>query len=186
MKAETTKPELVAALEQLAQREDRATLAMLRASLRSERSLEALRFVLPFVRPGLSDGRRIREEDDAMLVAGLFALHPQSGPKSLAQVLAAMGRQSKNDSIEGRFRAMLNAERDGLPVHLKHVILLVASKGLPISWADLWWTLRGWSEPVFTDVPVPRLGARGRWATDFWSYGGENERSADEGSDAQT
>ena len=76
---------LVDHLEGLAEREDRATLALLRRTLQQEHALDGLSVVLPFV---TRDARwRDRSEDDALLVSALFALHPESGSTTLPGAL---------------------------------------------------------------------------------------------------
>lgn len=151
---------LVDHLEALAAREDRATLALLRASLGDGRTLDALGVVLPFV---TRDPRwRTRAEDDAMLLAGLFALHPESGERSLPAVLSEIARTS--ESVELRFRAMLGASRADLPTHLRHAVALAASHKSPIDWSDLHRAIRFWEHD--DDL------ARRDWARDFWAGDG--------------
>lgn len=153
---------LVDHLERLARDQDRATLALLRGSLQEERALDGLRVVLPFIKRG-SPGAT-RAEDDALLLAGLFALHPESGSLSLASALRIVARDS--DSVELRFRALLGAERQDLATHLRHAVTLVASKGLAIDWRDLHTTLRFWDHPA---EPPHQDRARREWARDFWT-----------------
>ena len=104
---DTPKPNdpVVDQLERLARDQDRATLAQLRGSLQEGRALDGLRVVLPFIKRGGPGATRA--EDDALLLAGLFALHPESGSLSLASALRIVARDS--DSVELRFRALLGA-----------------------------------------------------------------------------
>jgi len=160
---------LVDHLEDLAQREDRATLALLRGTLQEGRALEGLPVVLPFVNPyGRSPDRA---EDDALLLAALFAIHPESGSLFLPAALRAVAQTS--DSVELRFRALLSASRQDLPVHLRHAVGLVASHGMPIDYRDLHTAIRFW------DQPSERT--RRQWARAFWTpdnSGETRERSA--------
>jgi CRISPR system Cascade subunit CasB len=147
---------LIAYLEQLADRNDRAALAALRGSLREGHSLEALRYVLPLL--GKDAGGRA--EDDACLVAGLFALHPERGSLTLASALRYV-REGGSDSTEARFIALLAARREDLPTHLRHAVGLVAGKKLALEWNDLYTGIRWWDhEDDFV---------RRRWAADFWA-----------------
>lgn len=157
---------LVDHLEHLVAHEDRATLARLRASLSPARALDGLDVVLPFVTR--DPRRRRRAEDDALLLAGLFALHPESGDRSLPSALAEIARTS--DSVEMRFRALLSADREDLPNHLRHAVALAASKKLPIDWRDLHAAIRFWDDDGER--------ARRRWARDFWTY--ETTESSDD------
>lgn len=150
---------LVDHLEGLAARQDRATLAVLRRALQEERALQGLSVVLPFVS---RDTRwRDRIEDDALLLAALFALHPESGSMTLPAALHVVAQQS--DSVELRFRALLGASREDLPVHLRHAVTLVASHGLALDWRDVHRAIRHW------DRSSDR--ARRRWARAFWTPG---------------
>jgi len=151
------KDRLVEHLVDLAQREDRATLAQLRGTLQEGRAVEGLRVVLPYI---VRDARwPTRAEDDGVLLAGLFALHPESGSLSLATALRIVARES--DSVELRFRALLSASRADLPTHLRHAVTLVASRRHAIDWANLHTSIRFW------DHPSDRT--RRDWARDFWA-----------------
>ena len=139
---------------------DRAALATLRNSLRPDRNLEALRIVLPYLKDPTP-----RKEDDAILLAGLFALHPVAGPLSLPKALRKIMADTNSDSIEKRFQALLSSGRPELPTHLRHAVSLVAPYGYALDWSDLYRAIRGWeAESDF---------ARRRWARDFWGSEGE-------------
>jgi CRISPR system Cascade subunit CasB len=167
---------LVAYLISLDARGDRAALAALRGALRPGRELDALRFVVPFLpaqgRDGASLGSlaRRRGEDDAILLASLFALHPENGPRSLASVLNSVRIKTGSDSIEGRFRALLSAGRTDLAPHLRHAVSLVAGRKEAIDWGDLHRAIRNWDHQ---DDFVRR-----EWARDFWAGAPEQGASA--------
>jgi CRISPR system Cascade subunit CasB len=147
---------LVDRLEELAARQDRAALARLRGSLQPDRALEGLAIVLPFV-PRTDVPRQV--EDDALLVAGLFALHPESGHLTLPAALRVLSQTS--DSVEFRFRALLAADRADLGSHLRHAVSLAASHGLSIDWRDLHRAVRFWSRSSNR--------SRREWARAFWA-----------------
>lgn len=155
---------LVKRLESIAasvESRDRATLAKLRRSLSEEVPFEALRVVMPYVRG--ADEYVARREDDAALLAGLFALHPESHSRSLATALRSAAE--KSDSVELRFRAMFSASREDLAPHLRSAVTLVASHdGLGINWDDLYTTIRFWN----ASNNDPRRDVRRKWARDFW------------------
>jgi CRISPR system Cascade subunit CasB len=157
---------LVDHLKGLAAQEDRAALARLRRTLQKEHALDGLSVVLPFI-PRKSKWPD-RDENDALLVSGLFALHPESGSMTLPSALRIVAQTS--ESVELRFRAMLGASREDLPIHLRHAVSLVAGHGLAIDWRDLHDTIRWW------DHPLDR--ARRRWARAFWASA-ENSETAD-------
>src|SRR5690606_20605057 len=121
------------------------------------RKLEGLAIVLPFV-PHRHMSRE-RAEDDALLVSGLFALHPESGRTKLPAALRLFSQTS--DSVELRFRALLSADRADLGPHLRHAGGLVASQNVAIDWRDLHRTLRFWDHPSSK--------SRRRWAREFWT-----------------
>jgi CRISPR type I-E-associated protein CasB/Cse2 len=161
--AQVREDPLVDHLEDLAARQDRGTLALLRKTLQGERALDGLAVVLPFV---TRDSRwRERAEDDALLVSALFALHPESGSMSLPAALRIIAKTS--DSVELRFRALLSASRPDLGEHLRHGVTLVASHGLAIDWRDLHDAIRYW------DHPSDRT--RRQWARDFWGHADSSE-----------
>ncbi len=149
---------LVHHLETLASRQERAALARLRASLQENRALEGLPIVLPFVSSRNTSTRQA--EDDALLLAGLFALHPESGSSSLPSALRLLAQVS--DSVELRFRALLGADRVDLGPHLRHAVGLVASTGIGLDWVDLHRAIRFWNHPS--------NNTRRRWARAFWIH----------------
>lgn len=162
-----THDRLIDYLEGLAAQEDRAALAALRSSLREGRELDALRIVLPVL--PRNAGRWA--EDDASLVAALFALHPRSGPLSVAAGLRAMTRQGESESVENRFRALLGTSRADLPNQLRHAVGLLESNDVPIDWRNLYRAVRHWEHP--------ENFVRRQWARDFW--GAPHDTSSDEG-----
>lgn len=154
----TERPDrLVDHLESLAAHEDRGTLALLRGTLQEGRALEGLHVVLPFV--VAQDAWRTRAEDDALLLAGLFALHPERGSLTLPEAMRHVARTS--ESVELRFRALMGASREELPTHLRHAVALVAGRKLAIDWRELHRAIRAWDAD--TD------NARRRWAREFWT-----------------
>lgn len=144
-------------LESLAARSDRGALAALRASLREGRTLDALRVVLPVL--GRQAGTQ--RENDAVLLAGLFGLHPVSGSLSIASALRLVAVRSGSGSIEARFRALLASSREDLPSHLRHAVSLVAGSNIGVDWAALHRSIRYWDH----DADFVRR----QWARDFWA-----------------
>jgi len=153
---------LVVYLQSLVEQEGRATLAALRGSLREGHELEGLRVVLPFLGPDAGRGA----EDDAVLLAGLFALYPESSSLSLAEALRRVWRPTSGEpareSVEKRFQALLAANRTDLPVHLRHAVSLVAATELGIDWNDLYRAIRYWGHE---DDFVRRRCARSFWGS---------------------
>jgi CRISPR type I-E-associated protein CasB/Cse2 len=103
----------------------------------------------------------VAAEDDAVLLAGLFALHPEPGRTTLPGALREIARSS--DSVEQRFRALLGAARPDLPVHLRHAVGLVGSHHIALDWRELHRAIRFW------DHPSGRT--KRAWARQFWAAG---------------
>lgn len=157
-KPESLEERLVAALVELAAKEDRAMLAQLRASLAEGRETLAYPFAARFFRREPAP----REHDDVLVVAQLFALHPEHrATVSLAKALSMVANSGASASVELRFRALLDADREDVPTHLRHAVSLLASHGQAFDFVNLFRTLRGWN--------YSRNDARRQWAQDFWS-----------------
>ncbi len=150
-------------IESLARlRQDRAALAALRRGLGKAPGEQASLF--PYVMPYVGrDAPRYREVA-YMLVAPLFALHPDADGHevSLPTALARVARETESPSIEGRFVALLNCHPDDLGEHLRHAVSLAKSKGITLDWDDLMSAVLGWGHE---DRWVQR-----RWARDFWAH----------------
>lgn len=162
---ESNKPRLITYLEGLnGENKDRAALAALRSSLQQENPIEGLRLVLPTLKAG---SNRF-EEDDAILLAGLFALHPETGSSSIAEALKIVFRKTESESIENRFRALLGAKKTELSTHLRHAVSLIGSKQIALDWNDLYRAIRYWDHP---DDFIRR-----KWARSFWAEkNGDND-----------
>jgi CRISPR system Cascade subunit CasB len=150
---ETNEDPFVNYLRRLVDDGDRAALAALRQGFVSP--LRALPYVARFIPE--TGGRRA--EDNLILVSGLFALHPVTSKTSLASAMRRLA--DKSDSIELRFRALLDCDREDLPNHLRHAVALAASSEIPIDFEDLHRAIRGWDHES-------RFVQR-RWARDYWS-----------------
>jgi CRISPR system Cascade subunit CasB len=157
-------PAFIAALRRLEPARQRAAFAALRGSLQDGHELDAAPYILPFV----SDPR---DEPHAMLVAGLFALHPEPGPSSVADALRSVKVKTDSDSVELRFRALLSASRAELPIHLRHAVSLIASQGLGLDWGDLYDSLRWWERDAQS---AGGMHPKRRWARDFWASSGDD------------
>lgn len=156
--------QFISYLKELADKEDRAALAALRRSLGKSpgEAADAHRHVLRF-KP------EQRDEWAYYLVAGLFAMHPESWPHkeddnrltNFGASFAWMKSQADNDSsIERRFVALLDCHEDDLPEHLRHAVSLLRSKEIPVDWLQLLRDLRNWNHEG-------RFVQR-NWARAFW------------------
>ncbi len=125
----------VSYLEKLVEQEDRATLAKLRHSLAFEPGeyVHAFPFVERFTVDVGIERRKLY-----FLLAGLFATHPEIShdPKeNLGQTVKRLYlAQDESPSIEKRFLAVLEADDDQLPQHLRHLVNLLKAKNLAVNW----------------------------------------------------
>lgn len=156
---------------------ERGSLAQLRRSLGGDERdvywLESL-----YVRSGYGTAKDF-EKDILRLVAGLYALKPRArrdegdaaeeetlpadtaDPEKGPSIGTLMGQlylaQGARPSTEKRFLALLDADRDGLPYHLRQAVALLASEDLTPNWARLTRDLLRWGDRV-----------RREWAQDFY------------------
>lgn len=117
------------------QAQARRTLARLRRSLTGPRhEVEAYEFVLAHEPP--------RAEQNAwLLVAGVYALHPQprrrgSGPKTIGASLRALA-QKRGDSVTRRFTQLVAVDRDSLPHYLRQAVQLLRSEDVALDYTQL-------------------------------------------------
>ncbi len=152
---------------------DRGVLAALRRGLGKQPGEAAEMF--PYVMPWAGDEAWGRQ-DDYFLVASLFALHPKNWVAERAEgkrpestnlgasfwaLRAEVERKAKSGaSIGKRFVALLNAEREDLPDHLRHAIALFKTHEVRVDWAQLLHDLRGWT---WESRSIQR-----EWAKAFW------------------
>lgn len=167
MTATKTQESLIQWLYGRAEAQDRATLAALRRGLLLE---PAQFFQLYSVIPsGLLAVSR-EEVERRLVVAILFASHWEdrfSGeqlaerPHNLGESLRTLAMRKADaatpsdqllpDALKRRMDAILAAPADEVYGHLRHLIGLLRSEGVPVDWNQLLWDLRRWSDP---DRPV--------------------------------
>jgi CRISPR system Cascade subunit CasB len=139
-------------LQSLAKGGDRAALARLRRGF--NHPMAAMPYVAPFLRRGASR----REEDALLLVGALFGLHPSEGGVPLATAMRRLAETS--DSVELRFRALLDADPEDVGTHLRQAVSLVRSHDIPIDYDDLLQKLLSWGRDD--------RAAQRAWARLFW------------------
>jgi CRISPR system Cascade subunit CasB len=140
-------------LRELAERQERGSLAALRKGLGQEPGTVAAMYSV--VVPHLPEGSA---SDDwrYYLIGALFAWHPSgTGSGNLGEHFGRL--KGLSDSIERRFVALLAAHRDDLPDHLRQAIGLLKSKEVPVNWDRLFRDLRHWDH---ADRFVQRAWAR--------------------------
>ncbi|PJK08194.1 type I-E CRISPR-associated protein Cse2/CasB [Lysobacteraceae bacterium NML120232] len=156
-------------LQTLQEKKDLGALATLRRSLAFEPGSypRAFPYVERFVGEAHErDARRLA----LYAVAGLFAAHPEPNAQSFATAFGRLARQRKVStereyslSIERRFIALLEADADGIHIHMRHAISLLKAEGLGLDYAALLDDLSWWMNP---NSNLDRV--RQRWARDFY------------------
>lgn len=162
---------LVARLEALRKDEDRAALARLRRGLGKRKGDPRM---YPYVIPWVGEDRESIER--GILVASLFALHPEPAPpgRSMGVVFRKMQDGSNQNSLERRFSALLAASREDIGGHLRHAISLAKSQKVNVDYDRLFKDLKGWSHP--------ERYIQLKWARDFWTQTSEHQsQSATQG-----
>ena len=159
-------------LSRLEQHEDRAALAALRRGLGASVGAQAAAY--PYVIPWMPSNAPPWVLEAYELTGALFALHRgswahadgDSKASNLGASFAWLARESGSEqSIERRFVALLNADRDELPSHLRHAVALLKSHEVPIDWAQFVHDVQHWGDGT--------RGVQSDWARAFW--GGASE-----------
>ncbi len=155
-------------------RDDRAALAALRRGLGKPpgTAMEMFPHVIPYV-PSEHAQRA------CFLVAALFAAYPDA--KVWGENLGASFAQLPNrDSAQRRFVALLRAESDELPTHLRHAIALLKAHDIPISWERLLCDIdaRAWERP--------QRYVQQQWGRSFWTAPTETTDTNDEDTSTMT
>ena len=145
---------------------DRAALAALRRGLgvRPGTEVSMYRYVARFVPPQVHGWKH----DAHYLLAALFALHPLpwSEPpggiqSNFGASFARLAKHIESGSIEDRFGALLDAHRDDVAEHLRHLVSLLKVHEVPVDWAQLLTHLIGWDSES--------RWVQRQWARAFWS-----------------
>lgn len=120
------------------------------------------------------------------LVAGLYALverphntetqedqdaRAETEGKSLATLLGNLSRIKNDTSTEKRFLALLDADEDGLPYHLRQTVMLLNGQNVKPDWARLLKDIGTWHHPEWGE------NVRQRWAKDFYRASTDTSQS---------
>lgn len=119
--------------------------------------------VFPALAPeGLTDDKDRNEW--RTLIAGLFGYaHDEvedAANVSLGTALRSLFEKRENDSLERRFMAMLNADVEHLPGHLRQSISLLKADGIGIDWGMLLRDVCAWNA---TGKPIQK-----KWIRDYY------------------
>ncbi len=154
--------EFIGYLKRLADPENRdhAALAILRrgVSPSGKYRIATYRYVANWV--GSND--RHWDEECLYLVAALFARYPDAGSMegNFGESARLLRLTTESDSVERRFVALLAADAQGAPNHLRYMIDLLKARSIPLDWLALLRDLHRWKQPA-------RFVERA-WARQFW------------------
>jgi len=99
------------------------------------------------------------------LVAGLYALHPETSTTSMAADMGELMHRRNSGSIEGRFIALLGADPENVAEYLRQAVTLLAADKLGIDYIALFRDLAVWLNP---HAEEERNQIRHKWARDFY------------------
>lgn len=172
----TTDEKFITRLEKYERDDDRAALAHLRRGL--GKPLATAMEMFPYVSNWTKNFSR-NDENAYYLVASLFGLYPKPSWKvegknrnNLGNSLSFLNSESDSKSIDKRFVALLNADAEDLPTHLRQIISLLKSKDKPVNWLQLLRDIKNWSHE---DRFVQR-----NWAKGFWGNTNSEEEKGEE------
>lgn len=154
----------LASLKKLADEEERGALAALRRGLGKDPGAAPEMF--PYVVPWVPADARGWREHAYYLVAALFATHPAdwigdgTTNHNLGASWAWLAREAGGDGPERRFIALLAADREDLPAHLRHAVSLLRTHDIPIDWTQLLRDLLAWDHES--------RYVQQSWARAFW------------------
>ena len=117
------------------------------------------------------------------LVAGLYALHPQTSGTSFATGLAELMIRRKSASIEGRFLALLDADPENLAEYLRHTMTLIAAEKLGVDYAAMFSDLVVWLNSYDAER---RDQIRQKWARDFYGTLARHQAASSPATNAAT
>ncbi|MDQ3635242.1 MAG: type I-E CRISPR-associated protein Cse2/CasB [Acidobacteriota bacterium] len=146
-------------LEGYVEKENRAALAHLRRGLGKEpgTAMEMFPYVTSWVTTNYN-------EKPYFLIAALIGLYPKKSwnkydrYNNLGKSLAEIEDGSKG--VEKRFTALLNANEEDLPEHLRQAVSLLKSKDKNINWFLLLKDIKNWS---YESKYVQKSWAKGFW-----------------------
>lgn len=170
--------ELAKHLKQLHKNKNRQALAQLRSGLGKEPG-EAMEMFAP-LRRFLAKTPKPHQDRAVFVVAALFADYSEA-KTNVGNLGASFRRyfvETKSDSAEKRFIALLNADAEDLPVYLRQAIGMLRSKEIAVNWEQLFKDVRNWT--VENDLNTKYPSVQSRWAHSFWgSYDNDNENTQD-------
>lgn len=187
-RAQTPDERFISRLEKYIKDDDRAALAHLRRGLGKEAgtAMEMFPYVARFTQ------NLYRNEENAyFLTASLVGLYPTISWKSDEKWQVNLGKslwileeklregkprppkdEKKSSGVEKRFVALLNADEEDLPNHLRQIVSLLKSKEVQINWHELLRGIKQWNR---SDRKIQR-----EWANGFWGNTNSEKEKGEE------
>ncbi|MQF69054.1 type I-E CRISPR-associated protein Cse2/CasB [SAR202 cluster bacterium AD-804-J14_MRT_500m] len=167
-KSPTNSPKIIEHLLELADRNDRGALAVLRQGLGKPPG--SVPGMYRHVQTYIPDRAPREYEDAAYMVAALFATHTshcdgKPWDTNLGASFRWLAKKVDNlETIERRFEVLLGSRREVLGERLRHSVSLLKSHDIPINWYQLLQDITSWNRP---GRPIQRSWARAFWSQAF-------------------
>jgi CRISPR system Cascade subunit CasB len=149
----------IVSLELLREKKDRGALAKLKRGIgKTMGDVEMYPYVVPFLPNEYTNKHHLY-----FLIGSLFGLYsdaPSVRNQSMGSVFSQLGNRD-SDSLQKRFKALLNAEEKDLHYHLRQAVSLAKSRRVPIDYHRLFKDLFGWTHP--------EKYVQLQWAKDYWT-----------------
>jgi len=103
-------------------------------------------------------------EECLYLIAALFASYPEaeSTDGNFGESTRQLRLAKESESIERRFVALLAADTQALPNHIRYMVNLLKTENIPVNWLKLLRDLHRWKS---SSRSVERA-----WARQFWRF----------------
>ena len=101
-------------------------------------------------------------ETAVFIIAALFAYYDDA-PSNIGNLGASLQKiKDESGTIEKRFVALLNADEEELPHHLRQIIGILKSKSIALNWEQLFFDVRNWKNEKLKD------SVQYFWAKEYW------------------
>jgi CRISPR type I-E-associated protein CasB/Cse2 len=135
-------------------KDDKAAMAELKRGIAFEPGTYTPMFC--YITPFLSDNTN---ELPFFLTASLFAMHPLTTDEG--NLGTSLRNLESSPSTELRFKTLLRCREEELSTQLRGVISLLASKGIPVNYIELFNAIKYWEHP---DKFIQKKLAKSFWS----------------------
>lgn len=180
--------DLVQALYELDEREDRASLAALRSGLGKRPGTATRMFPIVSAYLRSDEGPYMKA---AFITAALFASHHHARPRRrIGSLGASLWRSTKSEGnpsgkhlkegVLARFMAALDADREDLQHHLEGLVSLCESARQEIDWNQFYWDV----SVLLGDDDERRALVQRKWAREFLRGPSRHDKDAESETEA--